>query len=438
VNKVGKLGSSKTFYWVRLVSITGGVQAAIQGLGLLTGLFIIRTLSLKEYAYYTIANTMLGAMSVLADSGISTGIMAESAKVWNDNKSLGEILVTALSIQKVFAILSLGVSIPVLVYLLLRQNATWITIIFITIALIPAFLAFLTDCVFEIFPRIKGDFVPLQKNQILVAIFRMVLIVISLLFLPFTAIALLANGIPRIYGNLKLKKIVYKYVNKHEHKNEIIKKSIFSFIKKMSPGAIYFCLSGQITPWLISFFGNTQSIAEVGALSRLSMVLGLVTTVFAILVVPKFAITPNNKWVILKRFCVIFLTLFLLGIFVTAVTFFFPNAFLFLLGNKFSHLQIELVYSILAACIMLISNAAFSLYTSKGWLMNPWLAICINVVFIVVGALLFNVSTLRGILKFNVFLAITEMLLHGGFLLLKILKIQSPHKVIELSRINIR
>jgi O-antigen/teichoic acid export membrane protein len=423
LSNVNKLVNSKTFYWFKLVSITGSAQAIIQGLGLLTGLFIIRTLSLKEYAYYTIANTMLGAMSVLADTGISTGVMAEGAKAWNDNKSLGEILATALSIQKTFAILSIGVSIPILAYLLMRQNAGWLTIIFITIALIPGFLAFLTDSVFEILPRIKGDIVPLQKNQILVAIFRIVMIVISLLFLPFTAIALLANGIPRIYGNLKLKKIVYKYVNKNENQNEKIKKSIFSFIKKMSPGAIYFCLSGQITPWLISFFGNTQSIAEVGALSRLSMVLGLVTTIFAILIVPKFARTLNNKWILLKRIGVIFLMLFLLCIFVTAATYFFPNAFLFLLGSKFSHLQIELVYSILAACIMLMSNAAFSLYTSRGWLINPWLAIFINVIFIVVGAFWFNVSTLRGILLFNIFLALSELLLQGGFLLLKILKI---------------
>jgi O-antigen/teichoic acid export membrane protein len=431
LDKVSNLKNSKTFYWVKLVSITGSAQAVIQGLGLLTGLIIIRTLSLKEYAYYTIANTMLGAMSVLADTGISTGVMAEGAKVWNDNKKLGEILVTALSIQKKFAILSIGVSIPVLAYLLLRQNAGWFTIIFITIALIPGFLAFLTDSVFEILPRIKGDIVPLQKNQILVAIFRIVMIVISLVFLPFTAIALLANGIPRIYGNLKLKKIVYKYVNKNENQNEKIKKSIFSFIKKMSPGAIYYCLSGQITPWLISFFGNTQSIAEVGALSRLSMALGLVTTIFAILIVPKFARTLDNKWVLLKRFGVIFLLLFLLCIIVTATTYFFPNAFLFLLGSKFSHLQIELVYSILAACIMLMSNAAFSLYSSKGWLINPWLAIIINVIFIVVGAFWFNVSSLIGILLFNLFLAISELLLHGGFLLLKILKIDSNRKAIQ-------
>ncbi len=122
MNKVDKLVNSKTFYWFKLVSITGGTQVLVQGLGLLTGLFIVRTLSLKEYAYYTIANTMLGTMSALADSGISTGVMAEGAKVWNNNKSLGEIIVTALSIQKIFAVLSLAVSIPILAYLLVASK----------------------------------------------------------------------------------------------------------------------------------------------------------------------------------------------------------------------------------------------------------------------------------------------------------------------------
>jgi O-antigen/teichoic acid export membrane protein len=424
LNKVTKLGSSKTFYWFKLLSITGGTQALVQGLGLLTGLFIVRTLSIKEYAYYTIANTMLGTMSVLADSGISTGVMAEGAKVWNNNKGLGEILVTALSVQKIFAILSLAVSVPIMAYLLSRQNAGWLTIALIAIALIPAFLAFLTDSIFEIVPRLKGDIVPLQKNQIQVAVIRFVTIVVSLLFMPFTAIALLANGIPRIYGNFKLKKIVYKDVNKNEHLNEEIKKSIFSFVKKMAPGAIYLCLWGQITPWLISFFGNTRSIAEVGALGRLNMSLGLVTSVFAMVIIPKFAITQNTKRVLLKRVGAIFFMLFLLTVFIIATTYFFPGPFLFLLGHKFSHLHIELVYSFLGACIMLMSTVSFSLYSSKGWLMNPWFSISINITFIIIGAMLFNFSSLQGVLLFNVFLSISELLLHGGFLLLRILKIQ--------------
>lgn len=423
MNKVNNLGNSKTLYWFKLVSITGGSQALVQGLGLLTGLFIVRTLSLREYAYYTIANTMLGTMSVLADSGISTGVMAEGAKVWNNNKSLGEILATALSIQKKFAVLSLAVSVPILAYLLLRQNASWLSILFITVALIPAFIAFLTDSIFEIVPRLKGDILPLQKNQILVAIIRFVTIAASLLFIPFTAIALFANGIPRIYGNFKLKKIVYNHINKHAHQNEEIKKSIFSFIKRILPGAIYLCLWGQITPWLISFFGNTRSIAEVGALGRLNMTLGLVTSVFGMVIIPKFAKTPNNKWILLKRFGVIFLILFLLTIFLLAATYFFPGVFLFLLGKKFLHLQVELVLSFLGACITLMSTISFSLYSSKGWLINPWLSISINILFIIVGAFLFNISTLKGVLLFNVFLAISELLLHGGFLLLKILKI---------------
>lgn len=307
----------------------------VQGLGLLTGLFIVRTLSLKEYAYYTIANTMLGTMSALADSGISTGVMAEGAKVWNNNKGLGEILVTALSIQKIFAVLSLAVSIPILAYLLSRQNAGWLAILFITISLIPAFIAFLTDSIFEIIPRLKGEVVPLQKNQIMVAIIRFVTIVVSLVFIPFTAIALFANGIPRIYGNFKLKKLVYRHISKHEHQNEKIKKSIYSFIKKISPGAIYLCLWGQITPWLISFFGNTRSIAEVGALGRLNMTLGLVTSVFAMVIIPKFAIAPNHKWNLLRRFGVIFLMLFLLTIFILAATYFFPVFSCFYWGANF-------------------------------------------------------------------------------------------------------
>ncbi len=147
-------------------------------------------------------------------------------------------------------------------------------------------------------------------------------------------------------------------------------------------------------------------------------------------IIPKFAIAPNHKWNLLKRSGVIFLMLFLLTLFILAATYFFPGIFLFLLGSKFLHLHIELVLSFLGACITLISTISFSLYSSKGWLINPWLSISINILFIIVGAFIFNFSTLKGVLLFNVFLATSELLLHGGFLLLKILRIDSGQQAI--------
>ncbi|WP_304199590.1 hypothetical protein [Flavobacterium alvei] len=107
--------------WGKLISITGGAQVIVQAVGFVCGILIIRLLSVEEYAFYTLANTMLGAMTVLSDGGISTGVMAEGGKVWQDKEKLGRVLVTGLEMRKKFGVISLMVSLPILLYLLIQK-----------------------------------------------------------------------------------------------------------------------------------------------------------------------------------------------------------------------------------------------------------------------------------------------------------------------------
>src|SRR5258708_9273201 len=48
------------------------VQGAVQLVGVATGIVVVRLLSTEDYGLYTIANSVLGALVVLADSGIGT------------------------------------------------------------------------------------------------------------------------------------------------------------------------------------------------------------------------------------------------------------------------------------------------------------------------------------------------------------------------------
>ena len=81
--------SEKAVTWFKLISITGGAQLIVQAIGLVSGIIVIRLLSTSEYGLYTLANTMLGTMIILADGGISAGVMAQGGKVWQDKNQLG-------------------------------------------------------------------------------------------------------------------------------------------------------------------------------------------------------------------------------------------------------------------------------------------------------------------------------------------------------------
>ena len=134
-------------------------------LALLRGILIIRLLPVQEYAFYTLANTMLGTMTVLADGGITTGVMAQGGKVWQNKEKLGIVLVTGLELMKNFGIGSLIISLPVLFYLLLHNGASWLMSSLIVLSMIPAFYASMSDSLLEIVPKLHQTILPLQRNQ---------------------------------------------------------------------------------------------------------------------------------------------------------------------------------------------------------------------------------------------------------------------------------
>ncbi|WP_216350997.1 MATE family efflux transporter [Mucilaginibacter polytrichastri] len=412
---------SKIVQWAKLISVTGFAQIIVQGLGLVSGILIIRLLPTKEYALYTLVNTMLGTMTVLADGGIGAGVMAQGGKVWKDGDKLGEVLVTGLSLRKKFAIGSLLVAVPILFYLLMHNGASTLKATIIVITLIPAFVAALSDSLLEIAPKLHQDINSLQKNQIIVNILRFLMLG-SLLISPFAAIAILAAGIPRMWGNLKLKKISAGYANWHAEPNPNIQRQILRGVKRILPGSIYYCVSGQVTIWIISVFGNSTTVAQVGALGRLSMMLSVVSIVFTTLIIPSFSKLPDDKTTLLKNYVKIQFVLIGIGALIVGVAYLFPTQILWLLGKSYGNLGSALVKSILGSCIVLASGIMFGLYTARGWAINPVISVPINVSCIILGILVLKVSTIEGALLYNIFIASAEYLINALYCLIKIIK----------------
>jgi len=129
--------------------------------------------------------------------------------------------------------------------------------ILIVLSLIPAFLAALSDSLLEVAPKLLQDIGNLQKNQISANIGRFFMLVIFLFLFPWTYIAILASGIPRIMANIRLRKISAPYADLNEKSDPVARKEILTLVKRIMPGAIYYCFSAQITIWLISLVGST-------------------------------------------------------------------------------------------------------------------------------------------------------------------------------------
>tara|TARA_R110002096_G_scaffold68159_5_gene164777 strand:+ start:8940 stop:10253 length:1314 start_codon:yes stop_codon:yes gene_type:complete len=414
----------KFCYWFKLAGITSLAQLFIQAIGLVSGILVIRILPTDEYALYTLANTMLGTMIILANSGISVGVTAQGGKVWQDKIKLGKVMATGFDLRKKFSVLSLAIGIPILVFLLFKNDASWLMIVLIALVLIPSFIAAFSNGLLEIPPKLQQDIIPLQKNQIGINIGRLLLLFLTIFIFPFAYIAILASSIPQIFGNINLRRISSKHVDLDQKPSETVRKDILAMVKRIFPENLYYSLSGQITIWLLSIFGSTTSIAQIGALGRIAIVLGLIATVFGILVSPRYARLEENFKLLLKHFSQMLLLLLLVFSMVILVVILFPSQILWVLGPKYANLENEIILVIIGSSLTTYAGIIYSLYTIRGWVLNPIMAISLNIGTLVLAILIADVSTLNGVLMLNIIIGLSQLITHSLYGYYKIFKLK--------------
>lgn len=389
--------------WGKLLTITGGAQVAIQGIGFVSGILILRFLSVEEYAYYTLLNSMLGTMTNLADGGISTGVMSESGKCWRDREKLGRVLATGMKLRKQFAIASLLVSLPILYYLLQDKGLPWWQSLLMILSVGPAFWAALSGSLLSVVPKLHQDIDDLLKINVSINVVRLLVTIPAILIFPLSGVAILGSGVGQVFGNFKLRKLSAEKADWDSPSDPEARKAILNTVKRILPGTLYYCISGQIVVWLVAIFSTTESLAQIGALSRLVMVLTLVKMVANMLILPRYARLPDVKRLVVPRFYQVMLILVTICSSIVLFAGFFPNVCLWILGKNYADLEYELVLMITSGCLSMLSGMAYHLTSSRGIIPNPYAIIASTIAIQVITlAFIVDFTTLAGVISFSI------------------------------------
>src|SRR5947207_3947645 len=93
----------------------------------------------REYAFFTIANTMQGTLNLLADIGVSVGLVSIGGRVWQDRSRFSQLISTALYLRRRLALLPMIAVTPLLYFMLAKTaaslNSTALLIMFVLIGL---------------------------------------------------------------------------------------------------------------------------------------------------------------------------------------------------------------------------------------------------------------------------------------------------------------
>lgn len=402
----------RVFHRARLIGNFAAVQAAVQIIAFLSGILLVRWMSQREYAYFTIANSMQATINLLADIGISVGLVSIGGRVWQDRHRFGELIVTALHVRRRLGAAAILIVTPIMCSMLLKNGAPVFYTLLLTAIVIAGLLFQFSVGVMSVVPRLRSDIRKIQVIDLTGALVRLTLLVALAFILLNAGVAVAVATAVFLLQYVMLHRYANAVVDLRANENAQDRQEMVRLTKHLAPNALFYCFQGQITVLLISFFArHVSSIAEVGALGRLAMIFAVLSNLLTNVFVPEFARCQEPRrlrWL----FAGIVGAVAAFSLAVVAGAAIFPNEFLFVLGGKYAHLQRELLLMVGGSVIAALTGTFWELNASKAWVHGVWLYIPLTLATQLALIPFTDFSSVRGVLTFNLFSAVPNLLLN--------------------------
>ena len=301
---------------------------------------------------------------------------------------------------------------PVLYFLLVRNGAPFFYTTVLIVVVLAGFLIQLSLSVLAVVPRLRSDIARIQSIDLTGALARLLVLLALMYFFLNAGVAIMVATAALLLQCAMLRKYVAGVIDLSAPENAEDRAAMFGFVRKLAANAVFFCLQGQITVFLISFFAHSASaIAEVGALGRLAMIFAVLSNLLTNVFVPAFArcqSTRKLRWL----YTAIIGGVGAFGLVVLCGAAIFPEQFLFLLGNKYFHLHRELLLIVGGAVLSSLAGTFWALNASRAWVAGSWLYIPLTLATQIALVPYTDFSTVKGVLTFNLLSAIPNLLLN--------------------------
>ncbi len=406
--------------WVKILSAYFTAQTLTQLLGIGAGLLFVNFMPVREFALYTLAFSVITFFNFLTDLGSSTSLVYffhQSVK-GGEGEAFAPHLAAVLSMRRM-AFLAGGVAVAVAFPWIaggkgfgLRESllvtagillCVWFQIVS-SLRLLTLRLADRYGVSYK--AEMGGGLARLLIAAVLVVTARLEawLGVLASAAGSAAVTALALAGGPDT-GGASVATGLRPY-----------RRRVLRYLLPTLPGALYFSVQGPLTVWLAATFGATRNIAEVGALGRLGLLVGIFSSLTNVVFLPRLARITDERFY-RTRYLGFGGLLVLLAAALAVGAAVVPDLFLWLLGKHYAGLRRELLLVIAGAGLNLLGGYTVSVNLARSW--NRWQGVAVLVLVACQGAgvALLPLSTTAGVLLFNVLSAAVGLALQLVFAL---------------------
>ncbi|MGC2161913.1 MAG: hypothetical protein WA634_08400 [Silvibacterium sp.] len=386
------------------------VQIVIQLLTMVVSLLLVRSMPKSQYAYYTIAMALLSTVLQLSDSGMTAGLQAVGGPDHADDYRMGQLVRTGIGLRRTMYYLAAAIVLPILPYMLWKAGAGVSIVLEALVLVVVATQLQLMVGIYGAVPRLRGDVGVLQWMGFAGAALRLLLILPAYFLYMSLGVALVAQVLGGIGQVWILSQWSKKHLNMTAVPDTAIRASVWKIVRAQIPYEIYGVFQGQISVWLITLFGSTGQIADLGALTRLGVVFVIIPRVIDTVLTPRL-----SRCVHLERLRSIYWQIFLAYILFTgaclAAVLARPDLVLRLLGRQYANLHSELVLAMILAATWVLQGGAMAMNMSRGWVVPAYYGITLTILTQVVAFSMVNLSTVHGVLLAGLAVASVNLVL---------------------------
>jgi O-antigen/teichoic acid export membrane protein len=359
-------GMSRSRRILRIVTGFFLGQGAVQGISVLTGLFLVRMLSLEAYAQFSLAAGFQIVFTSLMDLGFASTIIPMVGEQREDRALVGRYVRSAKHWRdRAFWVLA-PFAVAAFLTVMHKQHWNWSVQLLllgsILLALYSSGRVSYYSAPLFLYGRLREYYVP----QILSGAGRFASCIgLGLIggLNAWTAAGLGALNVT-VNGSL-LARRSRPFLKWPEQDDPTTDREVLRFILPVAPAIIFSAFQSQITLFLISIFGGTVNVAEVAALNRIGQFFSVLMTFNMIVIEPYVARLRRER--LLPIFLAFIAIATVICTPVVLIAFSWPKLFLWVLGSKYADLTNVVGWVVLSACMNYVAGLMWIMNRARKW-----------------------------------------------------------------------
>lgn len=391
--------------WLGILSAYFTTQTLTQLAGVLAGLVLVRSLPIHEFALYTLASSVITFFTFASDLGSTTSLVHFFHRSAKEGEDFRGYVAAVLSLRRAAFLCGIAAVAAVFPRAAAARGFGFLEIALAGLGIVLGVWFQIRASLNVLTLRLANSYGRSYKAELAGAGLRLLaalaMVVAGLLYGWLGLLATAAGtAVTAILARAPGGELAADPGPEAPRDLGPYRRRVLRYLLPTLPSALYFSVQGPLVVWLAATFGGTRNIAEVGALGRLGLVVGLFSGLSGVVFLPRLAQITDDRlyWARYLQFGSLLAAL-ALGLLLVALL--FPWGFLWLLGGAYSGLHRELLLVITGAGLMLLGGYAVSVNLARAW--TRWQSAACLVLAAAQGLLAawLPLSTTEGILTFN-------------------------------------